>query len=68
MKAPALLALVLLAFSACAFAQQKVEAVGITPAVKLEEVISGHLTELTFAPGAALGVHHRFRCSGPDLR
>ncbi|HWV91482.1 MAG TPA: hypothetical protein VNZ59_15515 [Burkholderiales bacterium] len=39
MKARALLAFILLASSACAFAQQKVEAVGITPAVKLEELV-----------------------------
>ena len=76
MKARALLAFILLASTACAFAQQKVEAVGITPAVKLEEVVSGHLTELngkfklrvtelTFAPGASLGVHHH---AGPGVR
>jgi quercetin dioxygenase-like cupin family protein len=58
------LLLALLQFSGGAVAQQKVESVGITPAVKLEEVISGHLTELngkfklrvtelTFAPGAS---------------
>ena len=76
MKARALLAFILLASSACAFPQQKVEAVGITPAVKLEELVSGHLTELngkfklrvtelTFAPGASLGVHHH---AGPGVR
>ncbi len=57
-------------------AQQKVEAKGITPRVKFEEVISGHLTELngkfkfrvielTFEPGAHLGPHHH---AGPGLR
>ena len=76
MKALMLLPLALLPFSACAVAQQKVESAGITPAVKLEEVISGHLTELngkfklrvtelTFAPGASLGVHHH---AGPGVR
>jgi quercetin dioxygenase-like cupin family protein len=76
MKPLMLLLLALLQFSAGAIAQHKVESVGITPAVKLEEVISGHLTELngkfklrvtelTFAPGASLGVHHH---AGPGVR
>jgi quercetin dioxygenase-like cupin family protein len=50
-------------------AQESVEMRGITSAVKLEEVDFGHLTELngkykmratevTFAPGGYLGVHH----------
>ena len=73
-----LLALLLpaLLLPACAIAQQKVEAHGITPRVKLEEIISGHLdelngkfklriTELTFAPGAKLGEHHHV---GPGVR
>jgi quercetin dioxygenase-like cupin family protein len=49
---------------------------GITSAVKLEEVVFGHLTELngkykmratevTFAPGGYLGVHHHV---GPGIR
>jgi quercetin dioxygenase-like cupin family protein len=57
-------------------AQDKVEAAGITSVVKLEEVIFGHLhelnskfklraTEVTFAPGAHLGVHHHV---GPGIR
>ena len=57
-------------------AQQNVEARGITPSIKLEEVIYGHLrelngkykvraTELTFAPGAFLGAHHHV---GPGIR
>jgi quercetin dioxygenase-like cupin family protein len=57
-------------------AQEKVEATGITSAVKLEEVVFGHLhdlngkfklraTEVTFAPGAYLGVHHHI---GPGIR
>ena len=73
-----LLALLLpvLLLPVCAIAQQKVEAHGITPSVKLEEIISGHLnelngkfklrvTELTFAPGAKLGEHHHV---GPGIR
>jgi quercetin dioxygenase-like cupin family protein len=66
----------LLQVSECAVAQEKVETVGITPLVKLEEIISGHLnelngkfklrvTELTFAPGASLGAHHH---AGPGIR
>jgi hypothetical protein len=50
-------------------AEEGVERRGITSAVKLEEVIFGHLTELNgkykmrateviFAPGGYLGVHH----------
>jgi quercetin dioxygenase-like cupin family protein len=57
-------------------AQEKVEMRGITAAVKLEETIFGHLTELngkyklratevTFAPGGFLGVHHHV---GPGIR
>jgi len=57
-------------------AQQGVEARGITSAIKLEEVVYGHLTELngkfkmratevTFAPDAFLGVHHHV---GPGIR
>jgi quercetin dioxygenase-like cupin family protein len=66
----------LLQVSECAIAQQKVESVGITPEVKLEETVSGHLTELngkfklratelTLAPGAFLGPHHH---AGPGIR
>ena len=57
-------------------AQEKVEVRGITSAIKLEEIIFGHLTELngkyklratevTFAPGGFLGVHHHV---GPGIR
>jgi quercetin dioxygenase-like cupin family protein len=57
-------------------AAQDVEARGLTAAVKLEEVIFGHLpelngkykfraTEVTFAPDAHLGVHHHV---GPGIR
>lgn len=57
-------------------AQESVELRGITSAVKLEEVVFGHLTELngkykmratevTFAPGGYLGVHHHV---GPGIR
>ena len=57
-------------------AQENVEARGITSAIKLEEVVYGHLTELngkfklratevTFAPNAYLGVHHHV---GPGIR
>jgi quercetin dioxygenase-like cupin family protein len=59
-------------------AQESVEARGITPSIKLEEVLYGHMdmeeingkfkmraTEVTFAPGAYLGVHHHV---GPGVR
>jgi quercetin dioxygenase-like cupin family protein len=57
-------------------AQESVEMRGITSAVKLEEVVFGHLTErngkykmrateVTFAPGGYLGVHHHV---GPGIR
>jgi quercetin dioxygenase-like cupin family protein len=66
--------LLVLAFAAPAWAQ--VESQGITPTVKLEETVYGHLeelngkfklraTEVTFAPGARLGPHHH---AGPGLR
>ena len=56
-------------------AQESVEMRGITSAVKLEEVVFGHLTELngkykmratevTFAQGGYLGVHHHV---GPGI-
>jgi quercetin dioxygenase-like cupin family protein len=62
--------------SPCAMAQQKVETAGISAAIKLEEVLSGYLTELngkyklrvtevTVAPGGHLGVHHH---AGPGIR
>ena len=57
-------------------AQDTVEMRGISAAIKLEEVIYGHLhelngkykmraTEVTFAPDAYLGVHHHV---GPGIR
>jgi quercetin dioxygenase-like cupin family protein len=57
-------------------AQDKVEVTGITSAVQLEEVIYGHVlalngkfklraTEVTVAPGGALGAHHH---AGPGIR
>src|SRR5690349_528434 len=57
-------------------AQEGVEARGITPSIKLEEVIYGHLSELngkfkmratetTFDPGAYLRAHHHV---GPGIR
>jgi quercetin dioxygenase-like cupin family protein len=57
-------------------AQEKVDVRGITSVIKLEETIFGHLTELngkyklratevTFAPGGYLGVHHHV---GPGIR
>jgi hypothetical protein len=57
-------------------AQDKVSMSGISAAIKLEEPVSGNLTELngkyklratevTFAPGALLDAHHH---AGPGLR
>jgi quercetin dioxygenase-like cupin family protein len=57
-------------------AQDTVEMRGITAAIKLEEIVYGHLhelngkfklraTEVTFAPDAYLGVHHHV---GPGIR
>ena len=71
-----LLLVVLLGAADRLAAQEKVEARGITSVIKLEEVTFGHLTELngkfkmratelTFAPGAYLGVHHHI---GPGIR
>jgi quercetin dioxygenase-like cupin family protein len=72
--APALFAALLAADQS--LAQQKVDSAGLTPKVKLEEVISGHLTELNgkfklrvtenvLEPGAHLGAHHH---AGPGVR
>jgi quercetin dioxygenase-like cupin family protein len=63
-------------FSESVAAQQNVPAPGVSVALKLEEVISGHLTELngkfklraseiTIAPGGQLGAHHH---AGPGFR
>jgi quercetin dioxygenase-like cupin family protein len=57
-------------------AQEKVDARGITPTIKLEEVVYSHLaelngkfklraTEVAFAPDAYLGPHHHI---GPGIR
>jgi quercetin dioxygenase-like cupin family protein len=57
-------------------AQESVDVRGISSTMKLEEVIYGHLhelngkfklraTEVTFAPGGYLGVHHH---AGPGIR
>jgi quercetin dioxygenase-like cupin family protein len=57
-------------------AQETVETRGVTSEVKIEEVTFGHLTELngkfklratelTFAPGGYVGVHHHV---GPGIR
>jgi quercetin dioxygenase-like cupin family protein len=71
-----LLFVALLGASGRLAAQESVEMRGITSAVKLEEVVFGHLTalngkykmratEVTFAPGGYLGVHHHV---GPGIR
>jgi quercetin dioxygenase-like cupin family protein len=72
-----MLALLLLLFDGVGrLAAQSVEARGISSEIKLEEVVFGHLaeingkfklraTEVTFAPGAYLGVHHHV---GPGIR
>jgi quercetin dioxygenase-like cupin family protein len=57
-------------------AQETVDIRGVTSELKIEEVIFGHLTELngkfkvratelTFAPGGYVGVHHHI---GPGIR
>jgi len=76
MKLLAIMLAALMPCAECALTQEKVESRGITAAVKLEEVVSGHLrelngtfklrvTELTFAPGAHLDAHHHV---GPGIR
>jgi len=72
-----MLALLLLLFGGVGrLSAQSVEARGISSEIKLEEVVFGHLaeingkfklraTEVTFAPGAYLGVHHHV---GPGIR
>jgi quercetin dioxygenase-like cupin family protein len=56
--------------------QEVVEARGITPSIKLDEIVYSHIdelngkfrmraTEVTFAPGAHLGEHHH---AGPGVR
>ena len=57
-------------------AQERVDVRGLTAAIKIEEIVYGHLpelngkykmraTEVTFAPGGFLGVHHHV---GPGIR
>jgi quercetin dioxygenase-like cupin family protein len=76
MRFTVLLLMVLVSGARPLAAQQTVEARGITSIIKLEEVIFGHLaelngkfklraTEVTFAPGGYLGVHHHV---GPGIR
>jgi quercetin dioxygenase-like cupin family protein len=76
MNRPILVLFALLQVSECTIAQPNVESVGISPVIKLEETVSGHLTELngkfklratelTLAPGAFLGAHHH---AGPGIR
>ena len=66
--------ILLMVFGVAAFAQ--VQSQGVTPKLKLEEPVYGHLEELngkykfrasevTFAPGAKLGAHHH---AGPGVR
>jgi len=66
--------ILLMVFGVAAFAQ--VQSQGVTPKLKLEETVYGHLEELngkykfrasevTFAPGAKLGPHHH---AGPGMR
>ena len=76
MRFTLLLFMVLLSGTGRLAAQEKVEARDITPVIKLDEVIFGHLnelngkfkmraTEVTFAPDGYLGVHHHV---GPGIR
>jgi len=71
-----LLFIVLLSGAHSSSAQETVDIRGITSEIQLEEVIFGHLaelndkfklraTEVIFAPGAYLGVHHHV---GPGIR
>ena len=76
MRFTLLLFVVLLSCAHSLSAQETVDTRGITSEIKLEEVIFGHLTELndkfklratelTFAPGGYVGVHHHV---GPGIR
>ncbi len=76
MKLPAPMLFIALLAAAGSPAAQQPESRGITPRIKLEEVLSGHLTELngkfkvrateiSFEPGARLGAHHHV---GPGIR
>jgi quercetin dioxygenase-like cupin family protein len=66
----------LLHIAGYSFAQQKVEVKGVTSKTKLEETVSGHLTELNgkyklrvteivLEPGGFVGEHHH---TGPGIR
>jgi quercetin dioxygenase-like cupin family protein len=77
MKRLALVILVgLLHIAGYSFAQQKVDVKGVTSKLKLEEMVSGHLSELngkyklrvseiTLEPGGFVGEHHHI---GPGIR
>ncbi len=76
MRFTLLLFVALLAGATRLGAQETVETRGVTSAIKVEEIIFGHLTELngkfklratelTFAPGGYVGVHHHI---GPGIR
>ena len=76
MRFTLLLFVALLAGASRLGAQETVETRGVTSAIKVEEIIFGHLTELngkfklratelTFAPGGYVGVHHHI---GPGIR
>ena len=67
---------VLVGFAGSAMAQGQVESKGTTNKIKLDEVVSGYLTEingkykirateLTYAPGGYIDVHHH---AGPGIR
>jgi len=76
MRLMLLLVVALLSGSGRLPAQERVEMRGISAAIKLDEVVYGHLpelngkfklraTEVTIAPGGYLGVHHHV---GPGIR
>jgi len=76
MKRLLIMAFTLLHLPQLSVAQEKVQSSRVNAVLKMEEVISGYLTELngkfklrvtevTFAPGAQLGVHHH---AGPGMR
>ena len=77
MRITLLLVVALLGGADLSVAQEKVEARGITPVIKLDEVLFGHLTELNGKfkielPSsrlcrAYLGVHHQTSDPGFDM-
>jgi hypothetical protein len=80
MRSALLLVVALLGGADRLAAQEAVEMRGITPSIKLEETVYGHMdmaevngkykmraTEVTFAPGAYLGVHHLMLALGFDM-